>query len=320
MIVSNKISLKTDGIIFVIAILLILTWPKLLTAQKNNNFGTLLWQIRDTQSGHVSYLFGTNHGFGASWLDSVTNVKEKFLQSQHVFVEIYRRTSDTNLVKELSQSYKGVPLVPSKIFKGRYYDIVKTYVKTLGWGNIDTLFAHAGKAQTLILWGLAAELNKEMATRLHTISPGEDNLDNYFAKQAIILGKPQSNLDDSIAVTVNLNDRQKPEVFAKQIGQFAEFLQKSNNLKFNKDFNLDYIDLKNNYHFNENAPKGTEKDGLDVSHRNDLWVQKLKDALQNENCFIGVGLGHLYYKEGLINQLKKAGFEVVPVPMQRIKE
>ncbi|MDN5287549.1 MAG: hypothetical protein JWR38_3823 [Mucilaginibacter sp.] len=49
-------------------------------------------------------------------------------------------------------------------------------------------------------------------------------------------------------------------------------------------------------------------------------MPQLNKALREGDCFIGVGFGHLGYKEGLINQLRKAGFEVTPVSMKRVKK
>lgn len=48
--------------------------------------------------------------------------------------------------------------------------------------------------------------------------------------------------------------------------------------------------------------------------RNQKWIPKIIDILQeNSNVFIAVGIGHLNFKNGLIEQLKNLGYKVTPV-------
>lgn len=50
-----------------------------------------------------------------------------------------------------------------------------------------------------------------------------------------------------------------------------------------------------------------------IKDRNDKWVTKLSTLLNTNNCFISVGLGHLCFDCGLINQLKSHGYNIEPV-------
>lgn len=298
----------------------LLMFPATLMAQKNNEPQTLLWKVKDPVSNHVSYLFGTNHIFGSSWLDSITTVKDKFLQSNHVFVELYQAKTDTNLYRTIEKSYKGPPVIPRKVFHGRYYAIVKEYVKSIGWGDLDNIFSQ-NNGQPILLWFLLGQLANDQAIRLQMIVPGEDNIDTYFAKQARSSGKLQSNLDDSVNIYNDLNHGGTPQVLAKQIGEYAAFLMKKKSSKSNEsEINFDYVNLKSKYYLNKREPKGSSDGGLDRFSRNNLWMKKLNVAMRIDDCFIAVGFGHLKYKDGLINQLRKTGFEVTPVPMSRIKK
>jgi uncharacterized protein YbaP (TraB family) len=51
--------------------------------------------------------------------------------------------------------------------------------------------------------------------------------------------------------------------------------------------------------------------------RNNYWMMKLPSILKNGNIFIAVGLQHLKYKEGLISQLRKLGYTVKPIKIER---
>lgn len=311
--------MKRRKIILNVTIIIFFALQGSLMGQEKSTPQTLLWQINDPCSKHVSYLFGTDHIWGASWLDSITMVKDKFLQSKHVFVEMGNAKLDTTLIDSLKKPYKGPAVIPAKIFKRNYYSLVTNYVKSIGWGNLDTVF-YGNPQPILMLWALDWQLTSDYAAQLHVISPDEDNIDNYFAKQAIAAGKTLTNLDDSITIFTNLASKQDPKILAKRIGKHVAFLQgKNGSIPQEFDISFDYINLKCRYHLNKKAPKSVEKGGLDLTIRNNQWMLKLNKALREGDCFIGVGFGHLDFKEGLINQLRKAGFEVSPVPMERIK-
>ncbi|MEX0636447.1 MAG: TraB/GumN family protein [Ferruginibacter sp.] len=57
------------------------------------------------------------------------------------------------------------------------------------------------------------------------------------------------------------------------------------------------------------------KDGLDIllDKRNIDWVNQLKNILPNHPIFMAVGAGHLVGKKGLIELLKKEGYQLRPI-------
>jgi len=299
-----------------ILLILAFIFPGGLLAQRANLQHTMLWQIKDPATKKVSYLFGTIHIFGASWLDSITTVKDKFLQSKHVFVEVNARL-DSNIVDSFKRAYDGPAIIPSKIFSDKIHPIVNNYVKSIGWGDIDTLF-DKNPQPVLTLIALDWQLITDYTSRFHVMAAGEDNLDTYFAKQAVASGKVVTALDDELNIIANLGKKQDPSELAKDIGELAAALQSKRDSLIKKyDDVLDYKNLRYNYYLNKDAPNDDENGGLDGTKRNDLWMPKLSEALRGGDCFIAAGIAHLNYKKGLINQLRKAGFEVTPVQIDR---
>ncbi len=65
-----------------------------------------------------------------------------------------------------------------------------------------------------------------------------------------------------------------------------------------------------------NLLKGTNVNDAILRDRNNEWMKKLPSLLDQQNCFITVGLFHLYNKCGLIEQLKMLGYIVEPVKMK----
>lgn len=60
--------------------------------------------------------------------------------------------------------------------------------------------------------------------------------------------------------------------------------------------------------------KADELASMNVSGRNQVMFQQLVELMKTENLFVTVGAAHLPGKEGIINLLKKAGYQVKLVP------
>ena len=50
-----------------------------------------------------------------------------------------------------------------------------------------------------------------------------------------------------------------------------------------------------------------------VSGRNRKWIPAIDSNIKESSCLIAVGAGHLPGEEGLINLLRKEGYDVRPV-------
>jgi uncharacterized protein YbaP (TraB family) len=290
-----------------------------LMAQKINLQQTVLWEVRSPVTKKVSYLFGTVHLFGGSWLDSITLVKDKFLKSKHVLVEVKAKLENVS-IDSFKKPYNGPPVLPRKLFSEKLFPIVNNYTKSIGWGDIDTLFKQ-NPQPVLTMIGLNWQLISDYTSRFHLIKPGEDNLDSFIANKATAAGKVVTALDDKTEIILNLGKKQDPEELAKNIEELVFLLQAPKDIPSTMYTDvLAYKNLNYKYHFDENAPEEGEKGGIDGTRRNNLWMPKLINALREGDCFVAVGIAHLNYKHGLINQLKAAGFEITPVQVKRTSD
>ena len=50
-----------------------------------------------------------------------------------------------------------------------------------------------------------------------------------------------------------------------------------------------------------------------IEKRNQNWISVIEKTINTEPTFIAVGAGHLYGEKGVINLLKKQGYDVNPV-------
>jgi uncharacterized protein YbaP (TraB family) len=76
-----------------------------------------------------------------------------------------------------------------------------------------------------------------------------------------------------------------------------------------------YASFTMDYQLQEECKGSNMTDAL-VKKRNEDWMQKLPALLEKNNCFIAVGLMHLYNKCGLIDQLRLIGYSVEAVSMK----
>lgn len=52
-----------------------------------------------------------------------------------------------------------------------------------------------------------------------------------------------------------------------------------------------------------------------VFQRNENWIPKMETLMQNKSCFFAVGAGHLGGERGVLELLKKVGFEIIPIKL-----
>jgi len=291
------------------------------TAQQTKAIHTPLWKVVDPVSKHVSYMFGTFHTFGASWLDSITVVKEKFLEAKCILVErnFFLDTLESEM--QASTPYNGPDIVAHKIFSNEDYPIINQYLKMKGWGGIDSCLWDGNDQPILTLLIIERKLQTDYNTLFHVNIVGEDFMDLFFVRQANLLNKKLVELDNRNKFDSIISRNQDPKKLGISISKLAQFLYKKiQPAKDPSNLIIIYKDIKYQYRLKEAAPKWMEENGLNLTIRNNLWITKLSVALHENDCFIAVGLAHLNFKEGLITELRKAGFKVTPVFIKRINK
>lgn len=266
---------------------------------------TILWKASNPKNANVSYLLGTYHLFGNSFVDSFSVIAEKLKASDVVITEVKfdrpkaaayynSRTASTSLSSALSQD--DIAYI-STIFKNSEVDINKysageLFVKLQAVYpkykcpviNVNDKYAmdeyiqKIGEQQQKTLYFLESD-----SMQLEKIYEATKAYDWKFFKQAVpaLLAKYKSNTTD--------------ESLCSLANQYASFTV---------DYKL------------QDECKGSNMNDMLVKNRNEDWMKKLPALLEKSNCFIALGLMHLYNKCGLIEQLKALGYSVEPVSMK----
>lgn len=269
---------------------------------------TILWKITAPSSKRVSYLLGTYHLFGNSFVDSLPVIREKLQECSMVITEtrmerdrirsyynarpgsdtIYSVLSKEDIDLVASVFKKGqiniTQFTPGEIFAKMqaFYPKYKCAVLNRGdSGSMDEYIQQMGAQQQKTLYYLETD-----SLQMEKLSLATSQFDWTFFKRnmpAVLARYRSTKPDDKLCAMMN---------------EYASFAM---DYQFKKKCNI-----LNNAASNE---------ALIVS-RNADWMQKLPPLLENNTCFIAVGIAHLYATCGLPEQLKQLGYTVEPISMK----
>lgn len=267
----------------------------------SDTLNTILFKITSSKNNNVSYLFGTHHAFGKSFFDSLTNANLALKSCELMIKE------NLNIPGHLAENIINNRSTQTKWHK---------YLKKEDLTFVQSLFTFS-----------PTDFNKMTPTEIYVF------LNRYF-KQQICLAKDLTDnslsLDDYIEQKVidkniKLIGLETTEEQIELINKDVEGMPRKNHKRRlsniigkirTKDDNdcieTDwYNQMEIDYQLNEPC-----KNALMLTDRNNRWIEIIKEKLESNNCFIVVGLSHLMYKCGLINQLKELGYTITPVEVK----
>ena len=262
---------------------------------------TVLFKITSPTNNHISYLFGTHHAFGNIFFDSLTIANQSLAATEL-------------LIKE-NLNIKG-KMAEDVINQRTGITQWKKYLSKEDLNYIDNLFATS-------------------PTDYHKMSPTEMYvfLNRYF-KQRVCLNKKTNDtslsLDDYIATkaieqNILLYGLETTEEQIHLINRDVEGMPRkshkrrlSNIIEKIKTKNGSdceetkwYSQMEINYQLDKPC-----RNTLVLQDRNDRWMREISNLLEEKNCFIAVGLSHLMFECGLINQLTNLGYTVIPMKVK----
>jgi uncharacterized protein len=281
-----------------------LLWSTFLSGQN-----TILWKVTNTSNKNISYLLGTYHLFGNSFIDSFPVLKETILASDLIITETkidrekmteYYNSRPASDTLSTSLSKEDVDLI-ADIFKKGQVDI-----KKLTPGELF-LKLQAGYPKFK-----CSVINKSDKWSMDEYI---QYLGNQHQKKSYYLETDSFQLEKLTQITNAYNWT----FFKKNI---HPLLNKYRGERPNENLCLQanqYASFTLDYKFGEACDvllKGTGMNDALVKKRNEDWMQKLPPLLEKNNCFVAVGLAHLYTTCGLIEQLKILGYTIEPVTLK----
>jgi uncharacterized protein YbaP (TraB family) len=268
----------------------------LIAAQVSLGQKTILWKVTDTINNKTSFIVGTFHQFGNSFVDSIPELKKRLYESEIAIFESIDKIENT--IKMIEKREASLEI--EKRLKKK--DLIKLKEIAKEW-NVDLY-----KLKPIeIRWKLQQEFQK---TKCKTTRPTDrfDHFDNYLQYLAEknnikILGLETDSLQLSLIEKENKYPNWKKE--RKNISPWIEQMTTDNPNMNNCSLAIKYRKFDLNYEFE----KECETNVL-LKERNENWMEILPKMLSEKDCFIAVGLFHLYYECGILQQLKSKGFKI----------
>ena len=277
----------------------------LIISQISNSQNTILWKVTDSLNNKTSFIVGTFHQFGNSFVDSIPEIKEFLIKSElAVFESIDKIESTRKMIDQREPSLE----IKKKLKKK---DLKKLKEISKDW-EVDLY-----KLKPIeIHFKLQQEFQK---IRCETVKPTDifDHFDKYLQHIAVknnieILGLETDKLQLSLIIRQNKNANWKKE--REKISYWI------NQMTTNKP-NMDSCSFANKYRkfdIQYEFEKECKKDVL-ILQRNNQWMETIPNLLSSKNTFIAVGYFHLKNKCGILEQLKNKGFKVEPIEVNQLQ-
>lgn len=267
---------------------------------------TLMWKITKSGSENISFLFGTFHEVNPSFFDSLTNVVAKLHQSDVLFVEERISTAKTSdLKKQPLWTFEKWNAILTTEQQQIFSKFVKKAEDT-SYYNLNPLLLSLKISRAYLIYFCQSNV------------PSDELMDNHIEKIAIKAGKQVYSLDGNQGI-----------LLAKQAegsSKFEDSLNISSSVRgmqhmLNDDFSdckilNNYKSHDINYQLDLDLNQNPAYSPL-LLERNTKWIKILDQSLLSNNCFVAVGFRHLFYKQGLIQQLRSLGYLVTPIPIER---
>lgn len=266
----------------------------------------LLWKITHKDAKQASYLFGTYHILGDSYLSSRPEVAKALKETKGMVVELVIDSSKlagiTSYVLLKDQTLSQL-LSPAEFKKADSLLKVWTPYSLAMFESIKPAAISTELAMSIIKKTCASYFDKY---------PGK-SLDLALAEQAKKAGKkvtPLETLEEQMELLMNSESPQE------QTKAFVRMINKADSLVKNGcALTESYLqgDLQSLFKMSQSDPKDKKSMELLLDARNKRWIKVLPGLIRTEPQFIAVGALHLPGELGIINLLRKEGFKVEPV-------
>ncbi len=269
---------------------------------------TILWKITNTNSKYTSYLLGSNHLFGSSIVDSYPIIKEKLSSSDLVITE-----TEINRIK-IAEYYNSRNYLDtlSSILSKEDLNFVVSVLKTRG---INVLKLTPGELYMKLLNYYPKYKCKELSeTDSLTMDEYVQFLGSQYQKRLYYFETDLFQL----SILSEVSKQYDWPFFKNIIPTVLAKYKNENPTKNSCALVKQYASLKFNYRFEDtcNFLKGGNINDFVLRDRNEEWIKKLPNLLDQQNCFITIGLFHLYNKCGLIQRLQMLGYSIEPVKLK----
>ncbi|HEY5750602.1 MAG TPA: TraB/GumN family protein [Chryseolinea sp.] len=263
----------------------------------------VFWEISANGLSKPSYLFGTFHLKGSTYVDSLTQVIDKF------------KTSGTVVGELLFDSTMTMKMMTASIMKDTTLEMLLSrdhYQQTAAWlkevtGYDLKMFNKMNPMLVEIL------IMTALQQKYFPAPANERPMDVYFQQRAKTEGKKMVGLE---SLDEQINALYHQFSYRRQADMLTDFVQEKDRAKsdvvnmnrYYREGNLAQLESM----MTRDVFSEKETDVL-VNDRNRKWMIQLPGLMKQQQTFIAVGALHLAGENGLVALLRKAGYVVRPM-------
>jgi uncharacterized protein YbaP (TraB family) len=290
---KSKYLFRTIGTLLCLFLLLFSSVPSPAQEKKNN---ALLWEISGNGLTQPSYLFGTIHMICKDDFVLTDIVKEKFNSSAQVYLEL--DMDDPKMQLTMMQLMQ----LPGK----------ETLQEKMGATNFSRLDSFVKKEMKMNLTAFARFKPLMLMSLIAQRSVGCQAIESYentFVKMSRDQKKELLGLErveDQVAVFDAIPDSIEIESIMKMVNDFEKGKRE---FKRMSDIYLSQ-DLDSLYQLMADSPEMMGSLDLLLNRRNRNWIPVMEAAMKKSSTFFAVGAGHLGGSEGVLELMRKQGYQV----------
>lgn len=263
---------------------------------------TLLWQISGKGMESPSYVFGTMHLLCSAETMMSDSLLAALSRAKQVYFEI-----DMDNPGEMLGIFKFIRMKDNKkiadLLSEEEYRRVQDYFST----NKTVLpLSMMERFKPYFVAAMLSESKMPCATKT--------GMEELLLQQAKKEGKPISGLE-SIAFQASVFDS------IPYAEQAKELLKTIDEAASTDSFAIRMADIYLSQDLDQIEKLTLEEEGglssyleLFLYGRNANWIPAMEEAMKKQPALFAVGAAHLPGEKGVLNLLKKAGYQVVPVP------
>ena len=266
-----------------------------------NNQGTLLWEVSRPGIRYTSYLFGTFHEVTPAFFITLVNANQKLEHSSALFVESADQSADTSGLHALLSWNREKWNTVTDTSQKKVFDAFVKKAEDSSYYELSPLVLY------LTIFRLYAQNFCDTLSR-----QSAELMDSYIQKLAKSRHKQVWSLDENQLTILSTAEKEDKSDKARDMAN--DVIQLMSKMLADDPGECDEINLYKSFNLNYEFDTETgDPDNL-LTGRNNKWLTTLDKAFRNYNCFVAVGFRHLFYRQGLIQQLRRRGYEVKPVP------
>jgi uncharacterized protein YbaP (TraB family) len=283
---------------YLLCVLVLCVFSSEISAQKKDDYKSLLWKISGNGLVHESYLFGTMHAKEKAVFNFSENFNKAFNRAETFAMEI---ALDSDM-------YTGIfnMMMADENYNIHNYLSDAEYAKLDNWLKKEYGFKLKmfEKIKPIFLYVMTNKASVGMRN--------EPFLDEYLAKEAETKGKQVVGLETIEEQVAALDNISLEEQF-KMILQSIEHQKKEEKAyeKLLQTYKKQDLDKMMKLIQESSISEVSYKKLID--DRNITMTQRMLPLLKEKSTFVAVGAGHLPGEMGIINLLRKQSFIVEAV-------